>query len=49
MAAKQGGGQKARKPKTSKGVNGGGGKVRLTRLEKALIVRGWPHIKRSAR
>lgn len=28
--------QKKRKPKTSKGVHGGGGKVRLTEVQKVL-------------
>lgn len=37
MAQKQGGGKKARKPKKSQGKHGGGGKVKLTTLEKALI------------
>lgn len=37
MAVKQGGGKKKRTPKRFQGKNGGGGKVSLSILEKALI------------
>lgn len=37
MSQKQGSSKKKRTPKRSQGINGGGGKVSLTYLEKALI------------
>lgn len=33
-------GKSKRKPKTSKGIHGGGGKVRLSEVQKALLGRG---------
>ena len=33
-------GKSKRKTKTSKGIHGGGGKVRLTEVEKALLGKG---------
>ncbi len=35
--------QKKRKAKTSKGIHGGGGKVRLTTIQKALLGKGMLH------
>jgi hypothetical protein len=32
--------KKKRNPKVSKGINGGGGKTRLTELQKALMGKG---------
>lgn len=40
MSAKQGSSKKKRKPKTSKGIHGGGGKTRLSGLEKVLMGKG---------
>lgn len=37
MSQKQGSGKKKRTPKRSKGINGGGGRTKLSVLEKALI------------
>lgn len=42
-ASKQGGGKKKRAHKVSKGQHGGGGKVRLTTLELALMGKGMLH------
>lgn len=40
MAGKMSNSKRKRTPKTSKGIHGGGGKVRLTELEKALMGKG---------
>lgn len=40
MSQKQGSSKKPRKHKTSAGVNGGGGKVKLSPLQKILIANG---------
>lgn len=40
-------GKRKRKTKVSKGIHGGGGKVSLTVLEKALMGKGVLHTKKS--
>lgn len=39
--------KKQRKPKTSKGTHGGGGKVTLTAVQLVLLGKGQAHKKRS--
>lgn len=41
--------KKKRTPKVSKGINGGGGKTRLTELQKALMGKGIMSRLRSSR
>lgn len=40
MSQKQGSSKKKRTPKKSQGKNGGGGKVKLTPLQKVLVANG---------
>lgn len=46
MASKMKQSKKPRKPKTSKGIHGGGGKVSLTAIQLALLGKGLAHVRK---